>query len=130
MDPKGKGKVTDEKEKEVLSDNTPKGAETVKSGSGKNKKGEKKNKGIKKIMYYNSDTSSSSPKDNNDFKKKTDKQSYSMTSFNYSRIPYGSNAHLLSIPLGKPPHFDGKTIHGGVIRCVVIYFHSTLAFGT
>jgi hypothetical protein len=29
-------------------------------------------------------------------------------SFNYSPIPYGSNAHLLSIPLGKPPHFDGE----------------------
>jgi hypothetical protein len=23
-------------------------------------------------------------------------------------IPYNSNAHLLSIPLGKPPHFDGE----------------------
>jgi hypothetical protein len=29
-------------------------------------------------------------------------------SFDYSRIPYNSNAHLLSIPLGKPPHFDGE----------------------
>jgi hypothetical protein len=29
-------------------------------------------------------------------------------SFNYSPIPYGSNAHLLSISLGKPPHFDGE----------------------
>jgi hypothetical protein len=29
-------------------------------------------------------------------------------SFNYSCIPYSSNAHSLSIPLGKPPHFDGE----------------------
>jgi hypothetical protein len=29
-------------------------------------------------------------------------------SFDYSRIPYNSNVHLLSIPLGKPPHFDGE----------------------
>jgi hypothetical protein len=29
-------------------------------------------------------------------------------SFNYSRIPYNSNVHFLSIPLGKPPHFDGE----------------------
>jgi hypothetical protein len=36
------------------------------------------------------------------------KQNYSKTSFNYSCIPYNSNAHLLSIPLGKPPHFDGE----------------------
>jgi hypothetical protein len=28
-------------------------------------------------------------------------------SFDYSCIPYNSNAHLLSISLGKPPHFDG-----------------------
>jgi hypothetical protein len=27
-------------------------------------------------------------------------------SFDYSRMPYNSNAHLLSIPLGKPPHSD------------------------
>jgi hypothetical protein len=30
------------------------------------------------------------------------------TFFDYSRIPQSSNAHLLSIPLGKPPHFDGE----------------------
>jgi hypothetical protein len=59
-------------------------------------------------VYYDSDTSSSSPKDDDDFKKKTVKQNYSKMSFNYSRIPYGSNAHLLSILLGKPPHFDGE----------------------
>jgi hypothetical protein len=29
-------------------------------------------------------------------------------SFNYSCIPYNSNVHLLSIPLGKPPQFDGE----------------------
>jgi hypothetical protein len=38
-------------------------------------------------------------------KKKTTNQNYS---FDYSRIPYNSNAHLLFIPLGKPPHFDGE----------------------
>jgi hypothetical protein len=32
-------------------------------------------------------------------------QNYSL---DYSRISYNSNAHLLSIPLGKPPHFDGE----------------------
>jgi hypothetical protein len=29
-------------------------------------------------------------------------------SFDYSCIPFNFNAHLLSIPLGKPPHFDGQ----------------------
>jgi hypothetical protein len=63
---------------------------------------------IKKIIYYNSNASSSSPRDDDDdssSKKKTVNQNYS---FDYSRIPYNSNSHLLSIPLGKPPHFDGE----------------------
>jgi hypothetical protein len=46
--------------------------------------------------------------DNDESKKNVAKQNNSKTSFNYSRIPYGSNAHLLSIPLGKPLHFDGE----------------------
>jgi hypothetical protein len=56
----------------------------------------------------NSDASSSSPHDDDDdssSKKKMVNQNYS---FDYSRIPFNSNAHLLSIPLGKPPHFDGE----------------------
>jgi hypothetical protein len=55
---------------------------------------------------------------------------YSEMSFNYTRIPYGLIAHLLSIHLVKPLTLMGKTIFGGVIRCVVIYFHSTQEFGT
>jgi hypothetical protein len=59
-------------------------------------------------VYYDSDASSSSPKEDDDIdsKKKTVKQNYSKTSFNYSHIPYRPTTHLLSIPLGKPPHFD------------------------
>jgi hypothetical protein len=111
MDPKGKGKVTNEKgkEREIPSNGTPKG-ETVDSGSSK-KKDKKKKKCIKKIVYYDSDTSSSSPREDDDSsstKKKTVKQNYSKTSFNYSRIPYNANAHLMCILLGKPPHFDGE----------------------
>jgi hypothetical protein len=41
-------------------------------------------------------------------KKKMVEQNYSKMSFIYSRIPYNSNDHLLSIPLGKPPHFYGN----------------------
>jgi hypothetical protein len=60
------------------------------------------------IVYYNdSDESSSSQKDDdNDYEKK--KTVNSNFSFDYSRIPHSSNAHLVSIPLGKPPHFDGE----------------------
>ena len=63
---------------------------------------------IKEIVYYDdSDESSSSQKDDdNDYEKK--KTVNSNFSFDYSRILQSSNAHLLSIPLGKPPHFDGE----------------------
>jgi hypothetical protein len=96
MDPKGKGKVTDEKEKDILL--SDKEGETVDSGSSKTKKDGKKKKHIKKIVYYDNDVSSSSPEEDEDssYKKKTVKQNYS---FDYSHIPYNSNAHLLSIPL-------------------------------
>jgi hypothetical protein len=51
------------------------------------------------------DKSSSSPRDDDDEKKKPVNSKFS---FDYSHIPVNSNAHLLSIPLGKPPHFDGE----------------------
>jgi hypothetical protein len=109
MDPKGKGMVVIDKEKEFVfnesRDNKP-----TDSGSSHKKRDGKKKRRIKKIIYYNSDASSSSPRDDDDdddssSKKKTVNQNYS---FDYSRIPYNSNAHLLSIPLKNPPHFDGE----------------------
>jgi hypothetical protein len=107
MDPKGKGMVINDKEKESLF-NEPRDDKPTYSGSSHKKRDGKKKRRIKKIIYYNSDASSSSPRDDDDedssSKKKTVNQNYS---FDYSCIPYNSNAHLLSIPLGKPPHFDG-----------------------
>jgi hypothetical protein len=108
MDPKGKGMVINDKEKESLF-NEPRDDKPTDSGSSHKKKDEKKKSRIKKIIYYDSDASSSSPRDDDDkdssSKKKMVNQNYS---FDYSRIPYNSNAHLLSIPLEKPPHFDGE----------------------
>jgi hypothetical protein len=106
MDPKGKGMVVNDKEKESLF-NEPRDDKPTDWGSS-HKKRDGKKRHIKKIIYYDSDASSSSPRDDDDdssSKKKTINQNYS---FDYSRIPYNSNAHLLSIPLGKPPHFDGE----------------------
>jgi hypothetical protein len=78
------------------------------SASNNKRKDGKKKRRIKKIIYYNSDASSSSPRDDDDedssTKKKMVNQNYSS---DYFRTPYNSNAHLLSIPLGKSPHFDG-----------------------
>jgi hypothetical protein len=129
--PKGKGIVINDKEKETLNIEEPKADKPIDSGSNnKRKEWKKKKRRIMKIIYYDSNTSSSSPKDDDDddssTKKKTVNQNYS---FDYSRIPYNSNAHLLFIHLGKPPHFDGEITLFGVIRCVDIYFLFILAFG-
>jgi hypothetical protein len=105
MDPKGKGMVVNDKEKESIF-NEPRDDKPTDSGSSHKKRDGKKKRRIKKIIYYDRDASSSSPRDDDSSsKKKTVNQNYS---FDYSCIPYNSNAHLLSIPLGKPPHFDGK----------------------
>jgi hypothetical protein len=104
MDPKGKGIVVNDEESLF---NKPRDDKPTDSGSSHKKRGGKKKRCIKKIIYYDSDASSSSPRDDGDdssSKNKTVNQNYS---FDYSRIPYNSNAHWLSIPLGKPPHFDG-----------------------
>jgi hypothetical protein len=109
MDLKGKGMVINEKEKETLYMDEPRDDKPTDSSSSHKKRDGKKKRRIKKIIYYDSNASSSSPRDDDDedssLKKKTVNQNYS---FDYSRIPYNSNAHLLSIPLGKPPHFDGE----------------------
>jgi hypothetical protein len=109
MDPKGNGMVINDKEKETLYVNETKDDKPTNSGSSHKKRDGKKKRRIKKIIYYDSNASSSSPRDDDDedssSKKKTVNQNYS---FDYSRIPYNSNAHLLSIPLGKPPHIDGE----------------------
>jgi hypothetical protein len=108
MDPKGTGMVINNKEKESLF-NEPRDDKPTNSDSSHKKKDRKKKRCINKIIYYDNDVSSSSSRDDDDedssSKKKTVNQNYS---FDYSRIPYNSNAHLLSIPLGKPPHFDGE----------------------
>jgi hypothetical protein len=107
MGPKGKGMVVNDKEKESIF-NEPRDDKPTDFGSSHKKKDGKKKRRIKKIIYYDSDASSSLPRDDDDdssSKKKTVNQNYS---FDYSRILYNLNAHLLSIPLGKPPHFDGE----------------------
>jgi hypothetical protein len=106
MDTKGKWIVINDKEKETLNIDGPKCDKPTDLGSNNKRKDGKKKRSIKKIIYYDSDTSSSSPKDNDDnysTKKKIVNQNYS---FDYSCIPYNSNAHLLTISFGKPPHFD------------------------
>jgi hypothetical protein len=102
--------VINDKEKETFNNNEPKGDKPIDLGSNNKRKDEKKKRRIKKIIYYDSDASSSSPKDDDDdssSKKKTVNQNYF---FDYSCIPYNSNAHLLSIPLGSPLTLMGNII--------------------
>jgi hypothetical protein len=126
MDHKGKGMVVNDKEKESIF-NEPRDDKPTDSDSSHKKKDGKKKRRIKKIVYYDSDESSSSPRDD-DYDEKN-KPVNSNFSFDYSRIPYNSNAHLLSIPLGKPPHFDGEDYAFGVTKCVVTFSLFILVFG-
>jgi hypothetical protein len=101
--------VINDKEKETLYVDEPKGDKPTDSGSSHKKKDGRKKSHIKKIIYYDSDASSSSPSDDDDEGSSSKNKTVNRNnSFDYSRIPYNSNAHLLSIPLGKPPHFDGE----------------------
>ena len=90
MDPKGKGMVVNDKEKESFL-NEPRDDKPTDSGSSHKKRDGKKKRRNKKIIYYDSDASSSSPRDDDDdsSKKKPVNQNYS---FDYSRIPFNSKA--------------------------------------
>jgi hypothetical protein len=130
MDPKGKGMVVNDKEKESFV-NDPKDDKPTDSGSGHKRKDgrKKKTRRIKEIVYYDSDESSSSQKDDdNDYEKK--KTVNSNFSFYYSRILQSSNAHLLSIPLGKPPPtLMERTTDFGVTKCVATCSLSIQVYG-
>jgi hypothetical protein len=77
MDPKGKGMVVNDKEKESVF-NEPRDDKPTDSGSSHKKKDRKKKRRIKKIVYYDSDESSSSQRDDDDEKKKTVNSNFSI----------------------------------------------------
>jgi hypothetical protein len=97
-------------EKEINNKEEEKPREEKLAGSNSKKKDGKK-KWIKKIVYYDTDSLTSSL-----HRAKTilpprivkRRLNNSKMSFNYSCIPHNSKAQLLSIPLGKPPCFDGE----------------------
>jgi hypothetical protein len=126
MDPKGKGMVVNDKEKESIF-NEPRDDKATDSGSSQKKKDGKKKRRIKKIVYYDSGESSSSQKDDEyEEKKKTVNSNFS---FDYSRIPQSSNAHLLSIPLGNLLTLMERTTDFGVTKCVVTCSLSIQVYG-
>jgi hypothetical protein len=96
--------VSDEKEK-ITIDNKPKGEKIVVSGLGK-KEGKKKH--IKKIIYYDNDTSSQKDDNTSPSKQNMVKTSFNHTPLHYSCISRSSNAQIAIIPLDRPPQFDGE----------------------
>jgi hypothetical protein len=70
------------------------------------RKGDKKKK-VKKVVYYETDSSSPSTSGaESTSSKRQERKKYSKISLRYRHIP--KHAPLLSIPLGKPPYFDGE----------------------
>jgi hypothetical protein len=72
------------------------------------RKGDKK-KNMKKVVYYETDSSSpstSSSSDSSVASKRHERKKYSKMPLRYPRI--SKHAPLLSVPLGKPPYFDGE----------------------
>jgi hypothetical protein len=72
------------------------------------KSGEKKKK-MKKVVYYETDSSSPSTSGSDAASvtsKRQERKKYSKIPLRYPRIP--KHTPLLSVPLGKPPTFDGE----------------------
>jgi hypothetical protein len=120
MDPKGKGMMINDKEKETLFVDEPKGDKPTDSDSNNKKKDGKKKRPIKNIIYYDSDASSSSPRDDDDpsTKKRLIKIIHSIILSCHT-----IQMHIYYIfHLENPLTLMEKIILSGVIKCVVIYF--------
>jgi hypothetical protein len=71
------------------------------------RKGDKKKNKMKKVVYYETDSSSpSTSRAESTTSKRHECKKYSKMPLRYPRIP--KCAPLLSVPLGKPPYFDGE----------------------
>jgi hypothetical protein len=71
------------------------------------RRGDKKKK-MKEVVYYETDSSSPSTSNSESSvaSKRHESKKYSKMPFRYPRI--SKHAPLLSVPLGKPPYFDGE----------------------
>jgi hypothetical protein len=103
--PKGSGRKNDERTLSKEAGDKHKGefASSIKS----HRKGDKKKKKIKKVVYY--ETNSSSPSTfgaESTTSKRQERKKYNKMPLRHPRIP--KHAPLLSVPLGKPPYFDGE----------------------
>jgi hypothetical protein len=102
--PEGSGRKNDERtpSKEVGDMHKEESASSIKS----HRKGDKNKRKIKKVVYYETDSSSPSTSGaESTTSKRQERKKYSKMPLRYPRIP--KRAPLLLVPLGKPPHFDG-----------------------
>jgi hypothetical protein len=72
------------------------------------RRGDKKKKKMKKVVYYETDfsTPSTSGIESSSTSKRHERKKYCKMPLHYPRI--SKRTPLLSIPLGKPPYFDGE----------------------
>jgi hypothetical protein len=95
--PSKEANISGEKDKE----------ESVGSVKSHKKKGDKNKKKMNKVVYYETDSSTPSTFDvESTSSKRQERKKYNKISLCYPRIP--KRAPLLSVPLGKPPYFDGE----------------------
>jgi hypothetical protein len=103
--PEGSGRKNEERtpSKETDDKHKEESASSIKS----HRKGNKKKKKMKKVVYYETDSSSpSTSSTESTTSKRQERTKYSKMPLHYPRIP--KHAPLLSVPLGKPPYFDGE----------------------
>jgi hypothetical protein len=103
--PEASGKKNDERtlSKEINDKHKEESAGSIKS----HRKGDKKKRKMKKVVYYETDSSSPSTSGaESTSSKRQERKKYSKMPLRYPRIP--KSAHLLLVPLGKPPYFDGE----------------------
>jgi hypothetical protein len=92
----------------LLRESGHKHKEETSSSNKTHRKGDKKKK-MKKVVYYETNSSSpstSSSSDSSVASKRHERKKYSKMPLRYPRI--SKCAPLLSVPLGKPPYFDGE----------------------
>jgi hypothetical protein len=97
--------------------NKGKGKGKVESSSHKTHRSGKKKKKMRKIVYYETDTSSPSTSGSDApsiTSKRHERKKFSKISLHYPRI--SKRTPLLSVPLGKPPVLTVKIITCGVTK--------------
>nr|AEJ07932.1 Ji4 gag protein [Zea mays subsp. mexicana] len=97
------------KRKEKKSSSSHHKEKKEKSSSHKPHRKNDKHKRMRKVVYYETDTSSTSTSDSDApsvTSKRQERKKYSKIPLHYPRI--SKHTPLLSVPLGKPPTFDGE----------------------